>query len=158
MITAVPFTESFNPIPSNVFTPPSAGTLLDEAFVGGLTPLMPDEYEVLDVLPIPDMRNWLRVYEPIGPEPVTCPILYEDIASGAEYCRCATCKHCFNAEALERATKTGGLDCPMCRSRWKSYTVYVNGLEQLQQDSQQKPLQRRISLWKRFKLLIGCFR
>ena len=117
MINTIPFTEGFNPLPSNIFQPP--------AFAEP-TPLTPHDYEVVDVRPPLEMGRWPRLERLLGTEPIICPILYDEISKDAEYCRCDTCRNCFGAEALAEALKKSS-SCPMCRGIWKEQVVYVNG-------------------------------
>lgn len=127
MINNIPFTEGFNPLPSNIFMSPPSGTPIYGSFAEP-TPLMPHDYEILDMQP--KQEGWPRLERLIGDEPIICPILYDEIGSGAEYCRCSTCKNGFGAAALAEALKKS-YTCPMCRCIWKDQTVYVNGLAPL---------------------------
>jgi hypothetical protein len=68
------------------------------------------------------------------PKPITvsdrleCPITLEPIAVNQKYATCGQCSHNFSHEALASCFEGSQTNrsCPMCRSMWTNYNVYVN--------------------------------
>lgn len=76
--------------------------------------------------PVPT-TTWAAEQKLIDPERNVCPILYDTIAAGAEYCTCAVCNNNFTAAALKHHLVTNSRkNCPMCREPWMRWVVYTN--------------------------------
>lgn len=79
-----------------------------------------------------------QVYlEPVS-KPITntdrkfCPLSFEDIHLGKQYMSCTQCNHNFSADIMKiwLGKKPPGLrSCPMCRTKWTNYAIYINGSE-----------------------------
>lgn len=54
-----------------------------------------------------------------------CPISYEEIKYGDKYFICTNCKYNFIEQAILTHLTRNKL-CPMCRSTWSDYCVYIN--------------------------------
>ena len=58
-----------------------------------------------------------------------CPISFIKFESGCKYCVCTTCKYNINADILEKCFAEGNECCPMCRSEWTDFTIYINNFD-----------------------------
>lgn len=56
-----------------------------------------------------------------------CPITFEPIKYGDTYLTCSKCKYNFGEkDIMTHLNKSYNNVCPMCRSTWDDYSVYVN--------------------------------
>jgi hypothetical protein len=70
---------------------------------------------------------WTSEHKVIDIERAMCPILYDTIAAGSEYCTCGVCNNNFTASALKHHLTTNSRkNCPMCREPWMRWVVYTN--------------------------------
>jgi len=67
-------------------------------------------------------------YKPITDDNIVCNISYEDIALNEKYMSCLVC-HKYYKEDVIRVWFRQRNSCPMCRSEWTDFTVYINGEE-----------------------------
>lgn len=74
--------------------------------------------------------TWTNENKVINPEKATCPINYEEITEGMQYCECLKCKNCYIKDALARhfegKTTPASRKCPMCREQWSNWVIYTN--------------------------------
>jgi hypothetical protein len=80
---------------------------------------------------IVDIR-WTNENKVINPEKATCPINYEEVTEGMQYCECSKCKNCYIKDALVRhfegTTRSSARKCPMCREPWSNWVIYTNAV------------------------------
>ena len=73
------------------------------------------------------------IFKPIvNTDRVFCPLSFEDIPPDAQYVTCTTCKYNFCADIMKTwlgKKAPGQRNCPMCKTKWTSYDLYVNGTE-----------------------------
>jgi len=58
-----------------------------------------------------------------------CPVSFIKFESECEYCVCATCKYNIDAKTLQKCFMEISKSCPMCRSEWTDFTIYINNLD-----------------------------
>jgi hypothetical protein len=103
------------------------------------TPIFENTYDFATA-PFPVVRapaqivdiRWINENKVINPEKATCPINYEEITQGMQYCECSKCKNCYIKDALARhfegKTTPSARKCPMCRETWSNYVIYTNAV------------------------------
>lgn len=71
---------------------------------------------------------WNRVNKILlGLKNTDCPITYNPINTGDEYCVCSTCKYNFSKTAfIDTCVYSNKYKCPICRSQWTDWTIYTN--------------------------------
>jgi hypothetical protein len=119
-------------------------------YLGGMagaatTPFFEQTYDVTTPIPVvnPVIRaptqtatpTWTNENKVINPDKSTCPINYEEITEGMQYCECSKCKNCFIKDALARHFEAGttpsARKCPICRDPWTNWVIYTNTAEPL---------------------------
>ena len=89
-----------------------------------------DRFEVIDTTIHSPQIVWAKKMKPIHADKKFCPIEYDEIRDGMEYCECDRCNNCFTASGLMECFKTTIMHkCPLCRGTWTSWTVYTNEIE-----------------------------
>ena len=77
-----------------------------------------------------NIQHWISVNKIINLEKNDeCPVSYKKFINGCSYCECNTCKYNIDTETLKQYFNQSDNDskkCPMCRSPWIDYTIYVN--------------------------------
>jgi hypothetical protein len=76
----------------------------------------------------PSNYVWKRINKILlGIKNTDCPITYNPINKGAEYCTCDTCKYNFSKAAfIDSCEYYKNYKCPMCKSPWTDWTIYIN--------------------------------
>jgi hypothetical protein len=71
------------------------------------------------------------VYKPItNNDKLTCSITQEDILVNARYMSCSQCSNNFDESSIKTwFRQRHHKNCPMCRSNWCDFNVYINGVE-----------------------------
>jgi len=92
--------------------------------------VLKDTFEVIPQTIRSPQIVWAKKMKPIHADKKFCPIEYDEIRDGMEYCECDRCHNCFTASGLMEYFKTAIMHkCPLCRGTWTSWTVYTNEIE-----------------------------
>ena len=84
---------------------------------------------VSDVYPVIITSEMTRQIETAG---AICGITHEEILIDEHYMQCSRCNHNFSADALKTWLQQKNIwsrTCPMCRSQWSNYVLYINNDE-----------------------------
>jgi hypothetical protein len=82
-----------------------------------------------DVYPVIITSEMTRQIETAG---AICGITHEEILINEHYMQCSRCNHNFSADALKTWLQQKIIwsrTCPMCRSPWSNYVLYINNDE-----------------------------
>jgi hypothetical protein len=74
-----------------------------------------------------------------------CPITYNEINLNESYCTCTVCKYNFSGQEFCNYIKSStNKRCPMCKSQWTNWTMYINqqSIEQPIGQPIQQPIQQ----------------
>jgi hypothetical protein len=55
-----------------------------------------------------------------------CPIIYKTFEPNCSYCVCSVCKYNLDADSLKHYFSITNNKCPLCRSPWTDYIIYIN--------------------------------